>query len=749
MVLKRRYLLVACAVFMGLLFCFMGKTADASSQFDNLSQAEIVEDMGAGWNLGNQLEASTDEGQGETVWGNPVITQSALTKVKQAGFNTVRIPVSWLDMIGPAPDYTINAAWLNRVQEVVDYAIANDMYVLIDVHNDGSISVDGSWILTNAEDQETIKTKFAKVWEQIATRFKDYDEHLIFESMNEVGAESSSSESEIRGAISLINDYNQIFVNTVRQSGGNNDKRWLMVPGWITNIDYTADDYGFEMPTDTYLSSSVPSGQKRLMVSVHYYTPWEFCGQEDGVVTRWGADQDGTITWANESHMNEQFKKMYDGFVTEGYPVVIGEYGAVDKSQLDSQNLESRIYFTASVCKYAQMYGCVPVYWDNGNIGQYGLALFNRHNNYAVTQPGILGAIMHYYGDATSTTVALNQSSLAMELGDSSTLTATLTPSNASDWIEWSSSNAAVASVDRYGKVSATGIGTAVITAKANGNSATCQVTVTAPNACRMKIYMQNSSTWQTEESEAFVSVTGNGTYTISIEGTQAEMSNITLLYLQDLGTHLGALDTSLITGATVTLDSVKFNGQNCTLTSSSFNYTESDDGLYINLINVWGGSCIGNLGSTGGDGVYFENMTYQDTNTITVTFTLTNATLGNPEPGSETVIYNGSEGYYQTDNPAWLMNASDDAVITITYHCTEESNAGWGVIGWGAMVDGNWSNGPGYSADSEDAQSVVEVTTTAGALKSALGITDNSSVTYLSLSVYNGGVLDKLTISE
>lgn len=748
---KRKYLWVAIVALVGILQISNGKKVDASS-FTNLNQDEIVSEMGAGWNLGNQLEASTDEdGQGETLWGNPTITKSALDHVKAAGFNTVRIPVSWLDMIGSAPNYTINQAWLNRVQEVVDYAIANDMYVLIDVHNDGSISVNGSWILTNASDQNTIKTKFAKVWQQIATRFKDYDEHLIFESMNEVGAESSSSETEIREAISTIMEYNQTFVNTVRQTGGNNNKRWLMVPGWNTNVDYTAGDYGFQMPSDNNLASTVPSGQKRIMVSVHYYTPWEFCGEEDGVITTWGSDKQNTIVWANESFLKEEMEKMYNGFVNSGYPVVIGEYGCVDKSNLDSENLESRIYYTATLCKYAKMYGCVPVYWDNGNNGQYGLAIFNRWNNFEITQPGILSAIMHYYGAETSTDVSLNKSNISMELGDTAvSINAALSPSSAADWIEWTSSNPAVATVNRYGQVKATGIGTATITADIHGSSATCQVTVTAPNACRIKLYMQNSSTWQTTESEGYVSVSADGTYTISITGTRAEMSNITLLYLQDLATNLGAIDTSIITGANITLNSVKLNGQSCTLKNTTSQYTTTQgSGLFINLINVWGGSSISNLTSTGGDGCYFSGLTYQDTNTIQVSFSLSNTVFSNSSTSSESVVYNGSTGFYESTSPDWLMNASNSDLITITYHCTDSSHAGWGVLGWGGMVDGNWVNGPGYSADSSNALSEKVVTVTAGALKSALGISSGSTVSYLSLSNYNGGVLDKITISN
>lgn len=730
-----------------------GAKAEANNTFDNLNQDEIVKEMGAGWNLGNQLEASiTDGTQGETVWGNPVITKQALNAVKAAGFNTVRIPVSWMRKIGPAPSYTIDKQWMDRVQEVVDYAIANDMYVLIDLHNDGSISVDGSWIHTNATDQNAIKVKFGAVWKQIATRFKDYDEHLIFESMNEVGAESSNSLDEIKGSIKLINEYNQIFVDAVRQAGGNNNMRWLLVPGWITNIDYTAGDFGFEMPTDNYRSSTIPSSQKRLMVSVHYYSPWEFAGQEDGVVTRWGADQNGTITWANEEYMDSQFKDMYNSFASKGYPIVIGEYGSIDKSSLDSGNLSSRIYYANSVCKYSKMYGCVPVYWDNGNNGSYGFALFNRHNNYSVTQPGILSAMMHYYGSATSTQISLDQSSIQMELGDDAkALKATLSPANTYEWIEFSSSNPSVATVDRYGNVTTKGIGTAVIKASTNGNSASCNVTVKAPAACRVKFYMQNSHNWLTKSSDAFVSISKDGTYTISITGSREELSNVTLLYLEDLATSLGATDTSVIKTATVKLNSVQFNGTACTLTNNTISYSNSEGGLHIGLINVWGGNNIGNVSTNGSsDGVKFNNVTYQDTNTIKVSFSLSNVVMEEGgSTGKETVIYEGTTGSYDTADASWLMNAKDSDIITITYNCTDASQTNWGVLGWGGMVNNQWTNGPSYNADGDNAKNTKTATTTVGSLKSAMGITSGSSVSYLALSAYNSGQLLKLTLTS
>ena len=181
-------------------------------------------------------------------------------------------------------DYTIDSKWLDRVQEVVDYCIKNDLYAVINIHGDGYNTIDGSWLLCNGKNQTEIKKKYKKVWKQIAERFKNYDEHLLFESMNE---EFDGSYSEPnKEYYQNINDYNQIFVDTVRKTGDNNTKRWLIIPGWNTNIDYTAGDYGFKLPTDQYRDKPIDKEEQRIMISVHYYSPWDFCGGENGVITQ-------------------------------------------------------------------------------------------------------------------------------------------------------------------------------------------------------------------------------------------------------------------------------------------------------------------------------------------------------------------------------------------------------------------------------------------------------------------------------
>lgn len=372
------------------------------TSFEDLNQSQIVEAMGPGWNLGNQLESVTDNVPEETNWGNPVITEKLIQSVKAAGFKSIRIPVSYFAKIDDDKDYTIDSKWLDRVQEVVDYCIKNDLYAVINIHGDGYNTIDGGWLLCNGKNQTEIKKKYKKVWKQIAERFKNYDEHLLFESMNE---EFDGSYSEPnKEYYQNINDYNQIFVDTVRKTGDNNTKRWLIIPGWNTNIDYTAGDYGFKLPTDQYRNKSIDKEEQRIMISVHYYSPWDFCGGENCVITQWGNEADDpskTSTTCDETYMKNQLNLMKTTFADKGYPVFIGEYGSIDKTSYDSENEYYRAYFARKLCQLSRKNGCIPMYWDNGYNGVHGFGLFDR-TTCEITQPVIIDAIMEGFGQKAS-----------------------------------------------------------------------------------------------------------------------------------------------------------------------------------------------------------------------------------------------------------------------------------------------------------------------------------------------------------
>lgn len=363
-----------------------GGEASNPAEWTELDQSAITAAMGMGWNLGNQLEASNNKVPDETAWGNPTISEDLIKAVKEQGFKTIRIPVSYLSKIGEGPDYKIDEAWLNRIQEVVDYVVNNDMFAVINIHGDGYYTVDGAWLLCVDENQDEIKAKYEKVWQQIAERFKDYDQHLIFESMNEE-FDNTYGEPDPTGYAN-INAYNQIFVDTVRKTGSNNEKRWLLMPGWNTNIGHTVGDKGFVIPEDTFCKAD----GKRIMISVHFYDPYNFTLDENiaSATTQWGKYATKKFdTWGQEDYVDSQMKLLNDKFVSQGYPVVIGEMGIVDKTHIDPSMNEFRRYWNEYVVKSAKANGCIPIYWDNGFNGRNGLALFHRLSKEA-TQPEII-----------------------------------------------------------------------------------------------------------------------------------------------------------------------------------------------------------------------------------------------------------------------------------------------------------------------------------------------------------------------
>lgn len=625
--------------------------------FKNVDAETIIEEMGAGWNLGNQMESVNSWSRpeafpNETAYGNPVIKKELIDAVKAQGFKSVRIPVSYLTMIGSEKDgYKIDEDWLNRLEEIVGYVIDNDMYAIINIHGDGYSTVKGGWLLPGLGDnqQEVIKAKYKACWEQIAEKFKDQNEKLIFESMNEVGADASeSSKKEITAYYKNINAYNQIFVDTVRQSGGNNDKRWLLIPGINTNATLTTKEAGFVLPTDQYRSDTIPKEEQRIMVSVHYYAPWTFCGQEDYMTTQWGmesTDDSRAAADGLELDMEQVFVKLSNEFVKQGYPVVIGEYGCVDKSQIkaedvtsgkfnpddvDAANNEYRAYYTEVLNMLAKRYALIPVYWDNGYNGAFGLGLFNR-NTYQVTQPTIIRAIMKIYTASNRNVreLKLDQTSLRLYMGDDGTkLTATVTPKASEGNIIWESADPTIAAVSQRGTVVPVNVGTTVITATVGGKQAYCIVHVSPAQRFRAKLYYNSVAggwNYATLASKDYVSVEAGqgGTYTLKLTGPQERMMNINTLYLKDVLGNDGKIKESLISKATVKIDSLKMNEFEATMTKDEFVFDASDknsNGIFdICLLNVWDESYAQEFNA----GSFPKSAYVEGTNTTTLTFTL------------------------------------------------------------------------------------------------------------------------------
>ncbi|MDR0895536.1 MAG: cellulase family glycosylhydrolase [Prevotellaceae bacterium] len=308
-----------------------------------------------GWNLYNTLEATG----GETAWGNPPTTQALIDAVKQAGFNAIRIPCAW-NAYATGSDYTIDAKWMARVKEVVDYCMNANLYTIINIH------WDGGWLEENCtpDKQDVNNRKQKAYWTQIATTFRNYDERLLFAGCNEPNVTDAAQ-------MVVLKSYEQTFVDAVRTTGGKNYYRTLIVQGPNTDIDKTDALLG-EMPADV-----VPN---RLMAEVHYYAPWQFCGlTEDADWGRmfyfWGAayhipGSDRNATLQEEDYLMQQFAKVKAQFTDKGIPVVLGEYGAVDRLTLTGKELEthlaSRAYFNEIVTREAKNHGMVPFCWNMG-----------------------------------------------------------------------------------------------------------------------------------------------------------------------------------------------------------------------------------------------------------------------------------------------------------------------------------------------------------------------------------------------
>lgn len=332
------------------------KPSQTAGKMRNITSQQLVEDMTFGWNLGNTLDVCQADRDGdgkinehveagekvdETLWGNPKATKDLFTSLKKNGVNAVRIPVTWRDHMDS--DGNIDREWMDRVQQVVDYAYSQGMYVIINVHHDGGGDPKfGAWIIEESQkDYNTFLKKYKNVWKQIAERFKNYSDYLIFESMNEVGFDTLYNKNKA-DAYNLINKINQDFVDIIRATGGNNAKRHLLIAGYYTDIERTCDSL-YKMPDDK---------AGRCILSVHYYTPWDFC------------TCDRKHTWGTNSEVRQMetlIGKMKKNFVDKGIPVIIGEYAA------SGSDLSSCIFFIEKLNKLCSDYGIATFIWDSGS----------------------------------------------------------------------------------------------------------------------------------------------------------------------------------------------------------------------------------------------------------------------------------------------------------------------------------------------------------------------------------------------
>ena len=337
--------------------------------------AEIVKSMKVGWNMGNSLEAmgevNTIEDY-ETSWGNPRITREMVRCIKAAGLRTIRIPVTWEGKFADCPEYLIDKRWMARVKEVVDYAIEEDLFVIINVHHE-----DGWLRLGNSEEEALAKVILKKLWQQIATVFVDYDNHLIFETMNETRMIGTKYEwnAATEEARNVINELNAAAIEGIRSSGGYNSLRPIGIKPVGARYSYEAVN-----------ALTIPKDDNMIFISVHAYVPYFFCMLPDE-----------TAFWGNTEEQAEILKVMNDLEKVKkdkGVPIVISEFGTINKD-----NDEVRAKYTSFFVSEAKKRGIVCILWDN-NIDSkerdnnlYSYAIFDRERC-EWRHPAVLNALI-------------------------------------------------------------------------------------------------------------------------------------------------------------------------------------------------------------------------------------------------------------------------------------------------------------------------------------------------------------------
>ncbi|MDR0326411.1 MAG: glycoside hydrolase family 5 protein [Oscillospiraceae bacterium] len=340
--------------------------------------------MAPGWNLGNTLDATGGAGlANETSWGNPKTTQEIIDAVKEAGFNSIRIPVTWHKHVDG--DLSISAEWMDRVQEVVDYAYRIELTVIINIHHDDH----KDYVYPDSEHYESSSRYVKRIWEQVAERFKEYGERLVFEGLNEPRLKGHRFEwwqdwnsEECVDALDVLCRLQQDFVDTVRASGGNNGTRYLMVCGLGANFDSVTHDL-YRLPEDT--------AEDRILISVHAYTPFSFALQsssENGSVSEFDMTENRSTR-----DIDHFMDRLHTKYITNGIPVVIGEYGARDKGG----NLRSRVEFAAYYTAAAAARGMPCIWWDNGGFsgGGENFGLLERRGMIWM-YPDIVAALVTY-----------------------------------------------------------------------------------------------------------------------------------------------------------------------------------------------------------------------------------------------------------------------------------------------------------------------------------------------------------------
>lgn len=547
----------------------------------DLTSLEVVKLMGNGINLGNTMEAYGRKDLGldaeiskyETFWGQPVTTAEMINAMKDSGFDSLRIPVAWTNTMDfENGDYTISEKQLDRVEEIINYGLNAGMYVIINDHWDG-----GWWGMFGSATEEVRNSAmdlYVSMWTQIAERYKDYSDYLIFESANEelgnrlndrdYAADSGTLDED--ACYEMTNKINQVFVDTIRGTGGNNENRFLLIAGYNTDIEKTWDDR-FAMPTDT--------AKDKLLLSVHYYTPWGYCGNPS--LSNWGSVRDYKI-------QNELLELMTK-YTEQGYGVVLGEYQvALGEDGLVKNNA---VDFYNNFLNNCDKYGYVPMLWDCSNyFVRKDLAIFDKDiaeifKNRSLSAQASLTDEEIVANAEKGIELALTA---AAEYVENTSHIDSLDPDTAMAWIMINSGDwATMYSVgDEY-----------VPTDKSDGLITTD------------------------------VEITGEGTYTVGLDftGTSAGFANG--IKFSAIGISNGEI---LFPGYFIDIIDIQINGETYNMVGKP--YTTSDDSICtrVNLYNEWVNSVPEEARTPDGDTsdaspIVVDGLALGKINTLTVTF--------------------------------------------------------------------------------------------------------------------------------
>jgi len=361
-----RFVIKRCWIFL-LLIVPTGQTIAQSQEWskysvrEDLTTQELIEEMGLGINIGNTLEASGDWFPQNNIlnfekcWGAPETTEKIIAGYAAAGFKSLRIPVRWTNMMVLSTN-TVHASLLDRVEKIVNWTIDNGMVAMINSHH-----MDFLWDYDYPETRDEYRERFSAIWQQVSERFEKYGDRLLFEPMNEIGFDriwtpwmggTSAQKREAKAkAFGLVNELNQIFVDVVRASGGNNAKRHLVIEVYNTNDAY-AYDPNFKMPIDP---------ANRCAATVHYYTPACFA-IADGP-TSWCPNGQATPTWGTDAdwkELNDNMDNLKKNCVDKGIPIIVGEYAACGGNKTQ----DMRRLYAVSVTEAVYSRGMCPMVWD-------------------------------------------------------------------------------------------------------------------------------------------------------------------------------------------------------------------------------------------------------------------------------------------------------------------------------------------------------------------------------------------------